>query len=61
MDKFTVRVNNVPDYAAKHRYIAVHIVDGELWFYGAFDDEAKAQTAATEYGAEGMVVYNETA
>lgn len=41
MTKFTV--NNCPDYAKKYKYILCRKVNGEYWFYGAWDDFYKVQ------------------
>lgn len=49
-----VRVNNLPAYAEGKRYIVARNLDGELWFWGAWDDEAKARQAAVEI--DGVVV-----
>lgn len=44
----TIKVNNVPEYASEYDYIVCTLVDGELWFYGAYDDFARANMAAHE-------------
>lgn len=45
-----VKVNNVPDYAKTRRFWVVKIVDGEYWFYGAFNDVTKAYNSCREFG-----------
>ena len=52
-----IKVNNVAEYAGECRWWAIRIVDGEAWFYGAFDTEKEATKAAKEIG--GMVVENQ--
>lgn len=42
------KINNLPDYAQNCNYIVATTVDGELWFWGAYDDYKKAQYAANE-------------
>ena len=42
------RINNMPEYANDYKYIVARICDHELWFYGAYDDEATAKTAVDE-------------
>lgn len=51
-----VKVNNVAKYAESKRYIVARSLDGELWFWGAWDDETEAARAALEVG--GIVVCN---
>lgn len=43
-----VKINNMPDYAAEKQYVVATLVDGELWFFGAYDDYDKAQYAVQE-------------
>lgn len=50
-------INNLPTYAADYRYIVCRRVDGELWFYGAWNDRNKANEVALEIFGE--VVTNE--
>lgn len=48
----TVTINNVPEYAKeKGKYIVARYVDGEWWFYGAYD-EGTAGNVATDVGGE---------
>lgn len=53
----SVKVNNVAKYAESKRYIVARSLDGELWFWGAWDDEEKAKQAAAEI--DGVVVSTE--
>ena len=55
--KLVASVRNFPSYAVKYRYIVARAVNGEVWFYGAYDDEEWANTVAAE--AEGFVLINE--
>lgn len=54
-----VEINNLPDYAIRYRYIVARYDCGELWFWGAYDDEDEAREAAVEQ--EGIVCINEEA
>ena len=45
-------INNVPDYASEYKYIVARRVDGELWFYGAWNDHERANEVALEIGGE---------
>lgn len=54
--KAMIVVNNVENYAKEDPYWVVRICEGEAWFYSAWDDEKKAQRAASEIG--GVVVEN---
>lgn len=48
----TVTINNVPEYAKeKSKYIVARYVDGEWWFYGAYD-KGTAGNVATDVGGE---------
>ena len=50
-------INNLPVYANKYKYIVACRVDGELGFWGAWNDSNKANEVAIEIGGE--VVTNE--
>ena len=54
--KCTVEVHNMPAYATDMKYLVVRLVDHQLWFYGAFDNEEKANTTAENLGDEALVV-----
>ena len=45
-------INNLPTYATDYRYIVARRIDGELWFYGAWDDANTANKVALEIGGE---------
>lgn len=49
-----MKINNMPEQAKEKKVMVVRIVNGEAWFYGAWDDMAKAAKAAAEVG--GMVI-----
>lgn len=51
------KVNNVPPYADNYNYIVARYdaKSDSLWFWGAFDNEAKAKDVAEEIG--GQVIY----
>lgn len=46
----TTKVNNMADYARSMDFIVVRVVSGEAWFYGAFNDYARAARQAEEIG-----------
>lgn len=50
------KINNLPIYAKGYKYIVARWCDDELWFYGAWDDENKAEKAAKE--VSGKVIKN---
>jgi len=50
-------INNLPTYANEYKYIVARRIDGELWFWGAWNDRNKANEVALEI--EGEVVTNE--
>ena len=42
----TTNINNVPNYASEYEYIVAKYVDGEWWFWGAWNDLDEAIAAA---------------
>lgn len=51
-------IQNVTEYAKNYKYIVARRVDGELWFWGAWNDRNKANDVAEEL-VNGVVVVNE--
>lgn len=49
-----MKINNMPDLANGKKYIVFRTVDGEAWFYGAWDDAKKAIDVACE--VDGKVI-----
>jgi hypothetical protein len=47
------KIHNVPEYAYKYKYIVHSIVNGEFWFYGAYNDIVKAMEAAAAIQGSG--------
>ena len=58
--KVNARIYNLPDYATKKDYIVATVAeDGQLWFYGAYDDtesEMKAARCALEERPGGRIM-----
>lgn len=50
------RINNLPEYAKYMSYIVAREVDGEYWFWGAYDNEHMAEQVA--YEIDGQVFDN---
>lgn len=50
-------IQNVAEYAKNYKYIVARRVDGELYFWGAWNDRNKANEVAIELG-DGIVVVN---
>lgn len=48
-----VKVYNCPEDA--YGYIVVRLSNGELWFWGSYEDESEAQEVADEF-ENGLVV-----
>ena len=42
------KVNNLRKENLEHNFIVTRFVDDEFWYWGAYDDEAKAQAVAEE-------------
>lgn len=55
--RLTANVNNLPGYASGHEYVVARCVDGELWFWGAYDELDNARDAAED--VEGCVLFVE--
>lgn len=49
-----MKVNNIEAHAKGKRYLVVNIVDGEAWFYDAWNDYSGAAEQAYEIG--GLIV-----
>ena len=49
-------VKNMPTYAANKEFIVARPVEGELWFWGSWNDEVKDRNAALDIG--GVVLRN---
>ena len=47
-----MKINNLPDYAAEYKFIVYRVVDGEKWFWGAYNDYGRAMYAAGEIGGK---------
>ena len=43
-------IKNVPNYAADYKYIVYNLVEGEAWFFSAWNDLARASEQVHEYG-----------
>jgi hypothetical protein len=41
-----MKINNMPEYAKDYKFIVAHFCDGAYWFFGAFNDENKADEVA---------------
>ena len=50
-------INNMPTYAKDYDYIVVRRVDGQYWFWGAWNDRNRANEVALEIG--GITFENE--
>lgn len=50
-------INNKPEYASEYNFIVASKVDDELWFYGAYNDEEKANKTARMI--DGVVIREE--
>lgn len=45
-------IYNMPDYAKGYKYIVARRVDGDLWFWGAWNDRNTANAVALDIGGE---------
>ena len=49
-----IDIQNMPRNI-NHNYLVVRQVDGDVWYYGQYDSEAKAKEVAIEIG-NGLVI-----
>lgn len=49
-------INNLPDYATEYGYIVAFVVDGNLWFHGAWNNADRAYRIARSIN--GVVIKN---
>lgn len=54
-----MNINNLPEYANNYKYIVCRVVNGALWFWGAYNEQSRAAEAAAAVG--GTVVAAEQA
>ena len=45
-------IKNLPNYANEYKYIVARRINGELWFWGAWNNRNKANEVAIEIGGE---------
>lgn len=48
---------NIPEYAKEKKYVVMRSVDGELYFWGAWDERERANEVANEIN--GVVISND--
>ena len=46
------KINNLPNYASEYSMVVARYIDGEYWFWGAYNDGSKAEKVAFEIGGE---------
>jgi hypothetical protein len=46
--RYSITVHNVPYDHKEYKYMVAKLYDGELWFYGEFNDYIRATRACTE-------------
>lgn len=56
MIEVKAKINNVNEIYA--RYVVARLVNGEFWFYGAWDDGRKAEEVASGFREENGVVFD---
>ena len=57
--KFTVKINNLPQIPERFTYFVCRVVDGSVWFYGAWYAHQKAAAARQAAEIDGFVVIGE--
>lgn len=45
-------INNLPAYAYNYRYVVAMLIDGEYWFWGAYNEGSRAEEVAMEEDGE---------
>ena len=43
-------IRNMPAYVGDYAFIVVREVNGEMWFYGAYNDRVRANSVARDIG-----------
>lgn len=56
--KCETSVNNVPDYARTKLYIVAKLIDGEMWFNGAFGHGQSDRAQEAAKSVDGIVLIN---
>ena len=51
--KATVKINNMPKDPKK--YVVARVVDGELWYYGSFDEEDENRSKLARKEINGII------
>lgn len=47
-----MKINNLPDNYKNYAYVVARKVDGDLWFWGCYNDRNRANETALEEGGE---------
>ena len=47
---------NMPEYANDYEFVVAREIDGDFWFWGAYENGFKAEQVAMEIG--GVVIHN---
>lgn len=47
-----MKINNLPDNYKNYAYVVARKVDGDLWFWGCYNDRNRANEAALEMDGE---------
>ena len=50
------KILNAPNYATEYKYIVATPINGELWFYGAYNDADTVQNIIANYPNKLMIV-----
>ena len=54
--KGTLTINNMPRDTFKYKYIIAKAVEGQIWYFGADDDQSRAEEVAK--ANDGFVILN---
>jgi len=57
MGKEVKKVYNVAEGAEEYKYIVVNVVDGDFWYWGAFNNLNRASEVARELKGEVLDVW----
>ena len=56
-----MKINNMPDWAKRKKYIVFRMIDGEAWFYDAWNDYLKAFKQCMEPCVQGHIIPSDEA
>ena len=57
--KYTIKINNLPNHPERFTWFVCRVVDGEVWFYGAWYAHQHEGAARQAAEIDGIIVKGE--